>query len=219
MRAASRLRLKLRSLFARRRMEQELDEELRYHVERQVEEGIAAGMTSEEARYAALRSIKDIEQRKEECRDMRGIGWVEDFVSDLQYASRQLLKNKSFFAIAAVTLALGIGANTAIFSAVNTVLLRPFPYRQADRLVDVWCTVAAKGIPKMGCALPDLREIATRNHSFEAVANAGDSRTHFISRPGNQCGPVVANSSAIAACRSRVQTRKRSDDVRHATAS
>jgi predicted permease len=171
MRAPNRLRLKLRSLFARRRMEQELDEELRYHVERQVEEGIAAGMTSEEARYAALRSIKDIEQRKEECRDMRGIGWVEDFVSDLQYASRQLLKNKSFFAIAAVTLALGIGANTAIFSAVNTVLLRPFPYRQADRLVDVWCTVTAKGIPKMGCALPDLREIATRNHSFEAVAN------------------------------------------------
>jgi predicted permease len=171
MRAASTLRLKLRSLFARRRLEQELDEELRYHVERQVEEGIAAGMTPENARYAALRSIKDIEQRKEECRDMRGIGWLEDFVGDLQYASRQLLKNKSFFAIAAVTLALGIGANTAIFSAVNTVLLRPFPYRQADRLVDLWCTVAAKGIPKMGCALPDLREIATRNHSFEAVAN------------------------------------------------
>ena len=164
------LRLKVQSLFARRTVEQELDEELRYHFEREVEVGINSGMTPEEARYASLQSIKDIEQRKEECRDMRGLGWMEDLVSDLQYAARQFRKHKGFFAIAIVTLGLAIGANTAIFSAVNAVLLRPFPYRQADRLVDVSCTVVSKGIPKMGCSLPDLQEIAARNHSFLAVA-------------------------------------------------
>ena len=164
------LRLRVRSLFARRTVEQELDEELRYHFEREVEEGINSGMTPEEARYASLQSIKDIEQRKEECRDMRGLGWIEDLGSDFQYAARQFWKHKSFFAIAIVTLGLAIGANTAIFSAVNAVLLCPFPYRQANRLVDVSCNVPSKGIPKMGCALPDLREIAARNRSFLDMA-------------------------------------------------
>ncbi len=171
MRWTSIFRLRLRSLFSRKRVEAELDEELRYHLERQMEEGIAAGMTHEDAHYAALQSIKDIEQRKEECRDMRGTRWVEDFTNDLRYGSRQFLKHKGFFAIAAVTLALGIGANTAIFSAVNGVLLRPFPYRNPERLASVWCAEPSNGIPKMECSLPDLREIAARNHSFETVAS------------------------------------------------
>lgn len=171
MRRASILRLRLRSLLSRSQVERELDEELHYHLERQIEQEIAAGKTREEARYAALREIKDLEQRKEECRDMRNMNWMEDFAGDFRYAVRQMLKSKSFFAIAAVTLALGIGASTAIFSAVDAVLLRPFPYRQAQRLVSVWCSVPAKGVPKMGCALPDLRAIAARNHSFEGIAN------------------------------------------------
>lgn len=170
MRWASIFRLRLRSLFSLKKVEQELDEELRYHLERQIELGLGAGMSPEDARHAALRSIDGFEQRKEECRDNRGTRWMEDFARDLHYASRQLLKHKSFFTIAAVTLALGIGANTAIFSAVYGVLLRPFPYRHADRLADVWCKVPSKGIPKMGCALPDLRELAARNHSFETFA-------------------------------------------------
>jgi putative ABC transport system permease protein len=152
-------------------VEQDLDEELRYHLERQVAEGITAGMTSEDARYAALQSIRDIEQRKEECRDMRETRWLEDLVSDCRYGLRQLFKNKGFFAIATLTLALGIGANTAIFSAVNSVLLRPFPYRHSEQLMSLWCSEPSNGIPQMGCSLPDLREIAARNHSFEAVAN------------------------------------------------
>ncbi len=171
MRALSILRLRLRSLFAHRKVEQELDEELRYHLERQIDEGIAAGLTPDEARYAALRSIADLQQRKEECRDMRGTRWLEDFGSDLRFASRQFVKQKSFFAIATVTLALGIGANTAIFSAVNAVLLRPLPYPHAERLNSVWCTVPSKGIARMGCALPDLHETAARNRSFEGFAN------------------------------------------------
>ena len=170
MRAVSILRLRWRSLFARQRVERELDEELRYHLERQIDEAIAAGLPPDEARRAAFRSMADLEVRKEECRDMRGTRWLDEFASDLRYAFRQLSKQKSFFTIAALTLALGIGANTAIFSAVNAVLLRPLPYPHSERLASVWCAVPSKGVPRMGCALPDLDAIAARNHSFDAFA-------------------------------------------------
>ena len=92
MRLTAIFRLRLRSLFSRNNVEQELNEELSYHLERQIEEGIASGMTPEDARYAALRSIKDIAQRKEECRDMRGLNIVDNAVQDFRYAIRRASK-------------------------------------------------------------------------------------------------------------------------------
>jgi predicted permease len=126
--------LRLRSLFRRRQVEQELDEELRYHLERQIEEQIAKGMTEEEARYAALRALGGVERRKDECRDMRRVRWVEDLMQDIRYGLRMLRKSPGFAAVAVISLALGIGANTAIFTLVDQILLRLLPVHNPHEL-------------------------------------------------------------------------------------
>jgi predicted permease len=127
--------LRLRSLFRRAQVEQELDEELRYHIDRQIEENIAKGTTEEEARYAALRAIGGVERRKEECRDMRRVRWIEDLTLDVSYSLRTLRKSLGFTAVVALTLALGIGANTAMFSLIDALLLKDLPVRQPEELV------------------------------------------------------------------------------------
>jgi predicted permease len=131
----NKLRLRLRALFFKSRMEGELEDELRFHLENEIERNIAGGMSSEEARYAALRSFGGVERVKGESRDERGIRFVEELWQDLRFGARVLMKSRSFTLIAVLTLGLGIGANTAIFSLIDAVLLKLLPVNEPEQLI------------------------------------------------------------------------------------
>jgi putative ABC transport system permease protein len=124
-------------LIRRKRADRELDEELQFHLQNQIEQNVERGMNPDEARYAARRLFGGIEQVRERCRDLRGVNFVESLIQDIQFGLRQLRRNPGFTLVAVLTLALGIGVTTAMFSVVDRILFYPLPYPHADRLVSV----------------------------------------------------------------------------------
>jgi predicted permease len=160
--------LRLRSLFRRAQADQELDDELRDHVERRTQEYIAKGLVPEEARRQALIEMGGIEKRKEECRDVRRVRWLQDLAQDLRFGLRVLRKSPTFTAIAIATLAIGIGANGAIFAVIENVLLKPLPFPDSAQLVDLGHDVP--GIGLHGRSAPFLYFIyAEQSRSFQSV--------------------------------------------------
>ena len=170
----SNLRRRWRALTHKNEMDQELDEEMQFHLQRDIERNVKSGMSAENARYAALKSFDRLEQSKEECRSARGIGVIENIVRDVSYSLRVLLKSYAFTIVVVLTLALGIGANTAIFSFANGILLRPLPYPQSDRLAVLEET--APGMQNIGVSYPNFLDWRDQNTMFEGIAAYGQSR-------------------------------------------
>jgi len=161
---------RLAGLFHRRRRDRQLEEELRTHLEMLAEESSHCGMAPAEARNAALRSFGGVEQVKEEYREQRGLPMLETLAQDLRYGLRQLRRSPGFTIVAILTLALGIGANTAIFSVVYAVLLKPLPFRSPGQLVRVFEANDRAGIPADGCSYREFQEWQRQNHVFSGMA-------------------------------------------------
>ena len=187
-------RMRFRSLFRRRAVERDLDRELRSHLAWETAAKLEQSNAHELARAAALRGFGGVAQIQEECRDMRRSNYLDNFIRDLQYALRALAKAPGFALVIVLTLALAIGANSAIFSVVEGVLLRPLPYPQPERIVRVFVT--SHTFPKFPFNPLDLRDVRARNRSFGAIA--GIVR-HDLQLSGPGMRPERLTSFAITA--------------------
>jgi len=173
MRALDKIRLRLQSLFRRRRVDRELEDEFRFHLDQLVEEEIAAGVAAEEARRSALRKMGGITQFQEESRDMRRVNYIDDLLRDVRYAARNLRRSPGFATLVVLIMALGIGANTAVFSVVNAVLLKPLSYQDPDRIVtlsDSWRTGEAPTDLSKQVSILNFQDWHDQSSSFEAMA-------------------------------------------------
>jgi len=186
MRWMARLRHRFRSIAFNDRVEAELDEEMRDHVERLVAACIAAGMSPAQARDAARREMGGVEQRKEECRDARGLVFFGNVSQDVRYALRMLRRNPGFALLGILVMALGIGANTAVFSVVNAVLLDPLPYHDADRIVTLsYVEEATPPTPSAAAftgqvSAPDATDWHDQSTTFEAMAYYSTGRASVM---------------------------------------
>ncbi len=174
-----------------KRILEDLDQEIRDHIERETQDNVERGMSPEEARHAALRKFGNVTRVKEEAREVWNIVWLEQLLRDIRIGLRLLCKNPGFTATAVFTLALGIGANTAIFSIFYATLLAPFPYSESDQLVVVWSTV---GGHKNGVSAGDYLDWKRDSKVFQILgAVTGDEFN--LARPGER--PVQVEGSYL----------------------
>src|SRR5437762_2340307 len=189
------LLFRLRALFRREQVETEMSEELRFHFERQVEKYVAGGLSRAEAERRARLVIGGEDKVKEEIREARGVGFIETLLQDLHYGARMLRKNPSFAVVAILTLALGMGATTAIFSVVDAVLLRPLPYRDPSSLVVVWENNTRLHHPHNVAAPSNFRDWQNQNTVFESMVATADTEAN-LTGSGDPQQIVVGNVTA-----------------------
>jgi putative ABC transport system permease protein len=165
-----RITTRLTSLFRRTRLERELDAELRFHIDMLTEQQVRAGLPQDEARRKALRDFGVVARVKDDVRDAWLSRLFETLAQDARYGLKNLRRNPGFALVVILTMALGIGANTAIFSVVNGVLLQPLPYRDGDRLVVLRQQQPLAGVDDTGFSVQEIRDYRTRARSLEDVA-------------------------------------------------
>ena len=193
--------VRIGGLFGKTRRDRELAAEMDSHLQMQIDDNVRAGMTPDAARRQALVRFGGVEAVKEAYRDRRGLPLIETTMQDVRYAVRTLRRNPGFTTVAAITLALGIGGNTAMFSVVHAVLVRPLPYPESDRLVRVWSTFSNE-VGRGPSALPDYR--AWRSGSRTTTAMGAFHTRHYnltgLDRPERLEGaPVTASLWTVLA--------------------
>ena len=179
----------LKQLFSRGRLYNDLSDEIQQHLEEKIEELVAGGMSREEAAHAARREFGNVTLIKEDCREMLAFTWIEALWQDVRYAARILAKSPGFVAVVVFSLALGIGANTAVFSAMNTVLLRGLPYEHPENLVTIWSTSKTEPGEE---GLPPIAEVTDwkkETHVFADIAAISASDRAMLTGIGEP-GPV-----------------------------
>jgi putative ABC transport system permease protein len=176
--------LRLQALLRRRQADQELDDELRDHLEWKTEENIAKGMSPQEARRSALLELGGVERTKEECRDTRRVNWIHDLAQDLHFGLRMLRKSPGFTAVATLTLALGIAANTTIFSDVSAVLLRKPPVKDPDTLCVLTSANRITGNDLVWVSAPDFSSWEEQNDAFGSMAADESGRSFTLTGKG-----------------------------------
>jgi hypothetical protein len=162
------LSARLRAILGREAVIHDIDEEMRLHLEMETEANIERGMSPSDARRAALRSFGSLCSVRDRAYEVRGGGMIETLLQDIRYSTRILTKHKGFTLVAVLTLALGIGANTAIFSLVNELLLRPLPFPNADRIVMVW-EVSSEGRHQNTTSRANFRSWRDQSESFLGI--------------------------------------------------
>lgn len=184
--------LRLRSLFRWAQADHELDDELRDHLDRAAEQYVAQGLTKEEAHRRARLDLGGIEQTKERCRDARKINWIQDFAQDLRYGLRILRKSPGFTSVAILTLSLGLGTSTAMFTVVRSVLLKPLPFKEPDRLLRLYEYSTDDKYPYSVVAGGMFAEWKKQSHGFSDLAIVGpDASEYGLSGTGGQLPETV----------------------------
>ena len=192
----------------RKRMMAELDQDIREHIERETQDNIERGMSPEEARYAAMRKFGNVTRVREETREVWSSAWFEQLIADVRLGLRMLRKSPGFAIVSILTLALGIGANTAIFSVVDAVLLKPLPYKDPARLL--WTTLQFPKMDMHSSFVPHPTYFAWRdqNDVFSGIAATNLGRTFTLTGVGipERIQGIGVSSNFLSVLRRRAGT-------------
>jgi hypothetical protein len=172
-----------------------LDAEIRDHLERETRENIERGMSEKEARYAALRKFGNVTRVREQAREVWVMTWLETLLQDLRFALRMLRKNPGFAAVAILTLALGVGANTAIFSVVYAVMMKPLPYAHSERIYTVFQELTQESNNPQAFSYARFVDLWEHNAAFSDVAGV---QQHQLALTGRG-DPVLIDTSVVTA--------------------